>query len=36
MYVALIAIWGQVIKHPFDLGCVVLVLLIFTKINLKI
>jgi hypothetical protein len=33
--IALITIWGQVVKHPFDLGCVVLVLLISFFLSLQ-
>jgi hypothetical protein len=33
--VTLITIWGQVVKHPFDLGCVVLVLLISFFLSLQ-
>ena len=33
--IALITIWGQVVKHPFDLGCILIVLLISFFLSLQ-
>jgi hypothetical protein len=33
--ITLITIWGQVVKHPFDLGCVVLVFVISFFLSLQ-
>ena len=33
--ITLFTIWGEVVKHPFDLGCVVLVLIISFLLSLQ-